>query len=439
MRTFAPSALIISLAGTLLVSCGALPLSLRQAQSDTWVGTPGTMPQAAAPAARAGSRNFKVIYSFGAPPDGNKPEASLIDVGGTLYGTTAGGGSYSCVSSSNPDGCGTVFTITPSGVEKVLYRFGAPPDGDTPTASLLDVSGTLYGTTSFGGSYTCGYPNYFSCGTVFSITTSGTETVLHSFGGRDGVQPDASLIEVKGTLYGTTAGGGANYCSTYYFIFCGTVFSITPGGDETVVHSFGYGRHPYFPHGSLIDAGGALYGTTNGGGVHEKGTVFRITPSGKMKVLHSFGKGNDGKYPVADVIEADGTFYGTTPGGGAYSCGSRGFGCGTVFSITQSGTEKVLHSFGSGTDGSNPKSGLIALHGKLYGTTPNGGGSGCGGYGCGTVFSITTSGTEKVLHDFGGADGSLPAAGLVDVKGTLYGTTEHGGAAGNGTVFALTP
>jgi uncharacterized repeat protein (TIGR03803 family) len=100
----------------------------------------------------------------------------------------------------------------------------------------------------------------------------------------------------------------------------------------------------------------------------------------------------------------------------------------------------VLHSFGNGTDGSKPSAGLIDVQGTLYGTTRSGGGSPSCTSGCGTVFSVTTGGTENVLHSFGdGTDGAQPFAGLVDVKGTLYGTTAQGGTYGYGTVFALTP
>jgi uncharacterized repeat protein (TIGR03803 family) len=136
--------------------------------------------------------------------------AGLIDVSGTLYGTTTGGGAT---------GEGTVFAITPSGTETVLHSFGATQDdGANPYAGLLNVNGTLYGTTAYGGVEGCGSNN---CGTVFSITPSGTETVLHSFGfhTRDGRSPYSALVSVNGRLYGTTYQGGAGY---------GTVFSVTP-------------------------------------------------------------------------------------------------------------------------------------------------------------------------------------------------------------------
>jgi uncharacterized repeat protein (TIGR03803 family) len=151
--------------------------------------------------------------------------------------------------------------------------------------------------------------------------------------------------------------------------------------------------------------------------------------------LHSFGSGSDGRFPQAGLIDVNGTFYGTTDGGGSYPCNGFYQGCGTVFSITMNGTEKVLHSFGSGSDGSAPQASLIDVKNTLYGTTSSG-----GTYGDGTIFSITMNGTEKVLHSFGsGSDGSTPQASLIDVKGSLYGTTGLGGTHGDGTVFSLTP
>jgi uncharacterized repeat protein (TIGR03803 family) len=132
----------------------------------------------------------------------------LIDVNGTLYGTTMNGGGSNL---------GAVFTITTSGHESVLYAFQKGSDGANPEASLTDVNGMLYGTTTSGGAY-C---RDINCGTVYSITTSGAEQVLHSFGANgDGVHPGSGLTEVNGTLYGTTAGYQRHAHST--------VFALTP-------------------------------------------------------------------------------------------------------------------------------------------------------------------------------------------------------------------
>ncbi|MGB8907342.1 MAG: choice-of-anchor tandem repeat GloVer-containing protein [Candidatus Cybelea sp.] len=409
----------ISVAAALLAACGG---------SQPPIGAPGATAQSRALGATQRRPEYTVLYSFGASPDGDAPRASLVDVGGTLYGTTEQGGANTCGNSSGYFGCGTIFSVTTAGKEKVLYSFGVPPDGNGPRAGLIDAGGTLYGTTQSGGSYTCvSDSQYFGCGTVFSVTTSGGESVVHHFAGgaNDGAEPQAPLIAVKGTLYGTTSAAGASHG--------GTVFSVTTDGKEKVLD--GFSGHGDGPTAGLIDAKDTLYGTTSGGGSHHDGTVFSITLAGKVQVLHSFN-GADGKEPHGLLLDVKGTFYGTTAGGGSS-------GDGTVFSITTGGTEKVLYSFGGGTDGANPYAGLVDVNGTLYGTTSGGGGTSCGGtVGCGTVFSITTSGTEKVLHRFSlsdGADATSPLAGLVDVSGTLYGTTFAGGSNGNGTVFALKP
>jgi uncharacterized repeat protein (TIGR03803 family) len=265
--------------------------------------------------------------------------------------------------------------------------------------------------------------------------------VLFSFRGHDGTYPLAALIELKGTLYGTTFYGGSYNTCGYDELECGTVFSITRGGTEKVMYSFGKVNDGADPVASLIKVKGTFYGTTTNGGTQDEGTVFSVTPSGTEKVLHSFGIGSDGAQPQASLIEVKGTLYGTTVIGGASGCDGVSI-CGTVFSITPSGTERVLHRFRGGTtDGAGPSASLINVKDTLYGTTPYGGPYACAtGGSCGTVFSITPNGKEKVLHSFGAAgDGMQPAAGLIDVGGTLYGTTVAGGTYGNGTVFALTP
>ena len=239
--------------------------------------------------------------------------------------------------------------------------------------------------------------------------------------------PYASLINVSGTLYGTTYYGGTHNA--------GTIFSISTAGSVHVLYSFGSRFDGANPVANLVNVGGKLYGTTLFGGRYGGGTVFTVSTTGKEHRLHSFGStSSDGHWPSAGLIEVKGTLYGTTEEGGAYAAG-------TVFSITTSGTEHVLHSFGSGSDGDVPSGGLIDVsgtlyRGTLYGTTFEGGASGDG-----TVFSITTDGTEQVLHSFGGGfDGEEPWASLIDVNGTLYGTTEAGGYPYNdGTVFALSP
>jgi uncharacterized repeat protein (TIGR03803 family) len=363
----------------------------------------------------------KVLYSFCSQQnctDGETPYASLIDVKGTLYGTTAFGGTH---------GAGTVFALdAATGSENVLYSFS---EGN-PTSSLIDVKGALYGTTYTGGAY--------GNGTVFSLDPdTGVATVVHSFGGSDdGSNPYTGLIRANGTLYGTTEFGGAHGA--------GTVFALHPKtGTEKVLYSFcskqwkcADGANPY---ASLIDVNGTLYGTTEYGGSHGKGTVFALNPNtGAETVLYTFcsrRKCADGQIPSVSLVAVSGTLYGTTEYGGS---GIDGYGYGTVFALDpNTGTETVLYSFCSQqkcADGEIPEAALFAVNGTLFGTTWAGGGDGGG-----TVFSFDPkAGVETVLHAFSsGGDGQNPGATLIDVNGTLYGTTFAGGAYGDGTVFAV--
>jgi uncharacterized repeat protein (TIGR03803 family) len=259
----------------------------------------------------------RVLYSF-TGATGGQPYAALIrDAQGNLYGTTASGGAY---------GYGTVFKMKPSGAESVLYSFKAGADGAYPHASLIqDTQGNFFGTTEQGGA--SGY------GAVFMLSPSGSENVLYSFtGGADGAFPDASLIaDAEGTFYGTTTQGG-----DYGY---GTVFTLSPSGVEKVLHSF-TGADGSEPYASLIrDAQGNLYGTAAFGGANNYGTVFMLTPNVGLKVLYNFAGGADGAFPRASLIQdAQGNFYGTTLQGGAWNCGA-------AFMLSASGTESVAPQF----------------------------------------------------------------------------------------------
>ena len=310
-----------------------------------------------------------------AEPTARGREAKLLDVDGTLYGTTSKGGGSGC---SGGHGCGTVYSVTTSGSERVLYRFAGGSDGANPFAGLINVNGTLYGTTAAGG------PD--SSGTVYSITTSGSEAVLYSFlGGFDGEFPEGSLIDVKGTLYGTTYNGGRGTCLQAGH--CGTVFSVTTSGVEKVLYSFQGGFDGAFPQSTLVDVKDTLYGTTDAGGnscaQYGCGTVFSVTTAGVEKVLTKFGQDGDGWNPEAGLVDVKGTLYGTTAYGGG---GSLEYG--TVYSVSTTGVENVLYRFGNEPDGRYPPDALVSSKGMLYGVTPWGG-TGCGSTGCGLVFALT--------------------------------------------------
>jgi uncharacterized repeat protein (TIGR03803 family) len=294
---------------------------------------------------------------------------------GNFYGVTFYGG----VPVSRPEyrGYGTVFKITPSGVETVLYTFQNGADGGHPTGALVqDSDGNLYGLASTGG-----ISNY---GTLFKVTPSGVETPLYTFqGGSDGASPGPGLVlGSDGNFYGTTASGGASRCGVGFL--CGTVFKVTPAGVETTLHEFAGGQDGSQAHSQLIQArDGNFYGTTDAGGSANRGTVFKITPDDVETVLYAFDGGANGGLPGAQLLQgSDGNFYGMTSTGGAY-------GLGTLFELTPAGVLTTLYSFqGNSTgltpsDGGYPVSLVVGSDGVFYGTTRFGGATGAG-----TVFEF---------------------------------------------------
>lgn len=260
---------------------------------------------------RAGEET--VLYSFTGGADGSDPTGTLITGrAGDFYGTTAGGGAY---------GHGTVFKLSPSGPETVLYSFTGPYEG-IPSGVITDSFGNLYGTID---------------NTVFKLTPTGTETVLYTFCTSsirclDGDSPSNLTIDSVGDLYGTTLDGGSQGD--------GVVFRLTPDGEETVLYAFtgsneaanGDGGIPNA--GVIMDSAGNFYGTTTYGGPAVGmgfGTVFKVTPEGEETVLYAFTGGADGGLPYAPLIaDRAGNLFGTTLQGGAN-------GAGTVFKLTNTG------------------------------------------------------------------------------------------------------
>jgi uncharacterized repeat protein (TIGR03803 family) len=407
-----------------------------------------------------------IIYRFRGAAHGAYPFGGLLYLNGMLYGTTDGGGN------SPSGGDGTVFKMTTSGRITTLYNFQGGNDGVAPegVALIVDSHGDLFGTTNYGGgSSAC---NYGGCGTVFELVPHGagyTERVLYAFqGGDDGSVPEPGVIlGSDGSLYGTTVEGGNGPCpgeASGIAGGCGVVFKLTPSGSsyiESVIHEFQGGSDGIGPRGTLLmDASGALYGTTSYGGGASGcsspsgqlgcGTVYKLTSSGSSyneTILHDF-QGADGSLPRAALLPmSGGVLIGAVTRGGAYNHGA-------IYKLTPSGsgyTESLIYSFDV-LDGAAPSDddGLIADgRGDIYGTTVSGGEytkhNKCL---CGTVFELSPSGSaysETVLYKFTGQrnrDGTYPHTGLTfDSSGNLYGVTFGGGLYknGEGTVFRVTP
>ena len=311
----------------------------------------------------------------------------------------------------------SLTTIARSQTYNVLYNFGSksgdPSSPLNPSIVAQGRDGNIYGTASFGG--------VNDEGAVFKITPSGSLTVLYSFDGTHGQQPQGGLtLGSDGNFYGTTYyGGTSNY---------GTVFKITPSGSLTVLYNFTNGNDGALPWAPPIEGtDGNFYGTTSQYNIGGNGSLYKITPSGKFTTLYHFD-GTHGSEPFAPLVQGtDGNFYGTTGGGGTANIG-------VVFKITPSGKLGVLHIF-TGTDGEYPNSPLIqGSDGSFYSMAF------LGGAGGGVVYRITLTGKFAVLHNMNVTGGDEPAAGLWQATdGNLYAVDSAGGTKGDGAIFRISP
>jgi uncharacterized repeat protein (TIGR03803 family) len=394
-----------------------------------------TLPVSAdARAARSlASGGYVNLYDFKRPSkDGSTPSGALTALNGALYGTTQDGGAH---------GFGTIFSISTSGDERVIYSFQGGSDGRSPNGGLIAVKGALYGTTIAGGRHCPQTPfGIPGCGTIFSVTTSGQERVLYRFkGGSDGVAPIVGLTRLDHALYGVTWVGGRNrMCRNFFANGCGTLFAVDTAGHERVLHRFTGGNDGALPEGALLAFGGNLYGTTYLGGkvgcANDCGTIFQVSAAGTETVLYRFTGALDGANPSGGLILHKGRLYGTTTQGGS-ACN-----CGTLFETTPSGSESVLYAFKGAPDGLYPQGTLVADGGMLYGTSSGGNVCGVSGSYGGTVFQVSQSGAERIAYAFDcKSGGKVPAPGLLSLNGALYGATTFGGRHDHGTIFALTP
>jgi uncharacterized repeat protein (TIGR03803 family) len=386
------------------------------------------------------AQTFQVLHDFGvAAGDGNFPSSPLLkDSAGNLYGTTGFGGAHNW---------GTVFRLSPTSTggftETILYSFkGGSADGAYPQGTLVrDSVGNLYGVTQNGGitGTGCGVttPNP-GCGVVFRLhpTTTGgwAETVLHRFTGTDGGTSFAGLVQdSKGNFYGATSVGGS--------AGRGTVFKLShtsTGWKEIVLHSFtggADGAEPMmFQTALTLDGLGNIYGSAYSGGSStvNAGVIFELIPqtSGAWteKILHTFQSGADGSEPLTGVIlDKSGNVYGTTLKGGTQ------LGSGVVFKLTAANgyTKTVLHNFNALTDParSNAHGVFFDANGNLFGTTE---------YALYELTPAPTDWTETLLWSF---DGEVPvyAPAIMDAQGHIWGTTLVGGLANGGIAWEFIP
>lgn len=273
------------------------------------------------------SGNYDQLLSFaGVPTEGSTPDATLLlGPDGNFYGTTYIGGASGappCVST----GCGTIFRVTPTGTLTTLYSFCVTQpcvDGYSPRDGLVEgTDGAFYGTTTYGGL------NGSLCGTAFRITPAGKFVSLHSFRYlAEGCGPETLIQSSDGNFYGTASGGGAHGA--------GTFFRMTPTGKITKLYDFC--AQPKCTDGAvpldvLIQAtDGNFYGTTFGSIYRSYDSViFSITPDGTFTVLHTFDKATEHSASSGLVQSTDGSFFGGTGNEGQCSNGK----CGTLFHLS---------------------------------------------------------------------------------------------------------
>ena len=400
------------------------------------------------------SGNETVLHSFAGQPDGATPLAALVlDSLGNMYGTTSLGGT------SNS---GTVFKLDSTGTETVLYSFAGEPDGAQPVADLvLDSAGDLLGTTFQGGIANAGTVfKLDSTGkeTVLYSFTGGTDGSQPKSG---------LILDEKGNMYGTTFEGGTlGSCSptkrerSPTTVTCGVVFELDTTGTESVLYSFTGAPDGAGPADDLVrDASGDLYGTTSAGGMicytitppfpgqgpsteFYCGTVFKLDPTGKETLLYTFSGAPDGAIPYAGLIlDAAGNLYGTTTKGGAGACavtsglnGIENLGCGSVYEMAAAGNASVVYSFtGTGVDWASTAGLTLDTSGNLIGTTTQGGGVGgeCGNIGCGVVFKLAANVDlpRAAAPTFSPPDGAYSSSQSVTISDTtanagIYYTTD---------------
>jgi uncharacterized repeat protein (TIGR03803 family) len=319
-----------------------------------------------------------VLYSFTGGADGSAPLAGLFrDPEGNLYGTTETGGDAHCR-------CGTVFKLDTTNTLTVLHQFTGQPDGALPDWSsiLISVDGELYSTTTYGGKG-C---EPFGCGVIFKISKTGVEKVVYRFNGTNGASPVSLIRDASGHLYGSTSQSTSGGGSIFQLDPSGSGFSTLHAFNGGADGSDPHGRLTRDVNGNIHGVTGysASTPTCFGTGC---GVLFRIDASGKETVVHTFLGGSDGRQPVAGLLDVSGALYGTAVNGGVCF-----YKCGLLYRVEKTGSFRELHKFAGGTDGELPMGELLlGSDGNIYGTTYMGGTGSCTGFtaGCGIIFKYT--------------------------------------------------
>jgi len=202
---------------------------------------------------------YSLLHSFQGPPNDTAEPLGLIQSSdGNLWGL----GNGWIISE------GAVFKISLGGKESLVYKFKGQPDGASPYTNLIQGSdGNYYGTTEYGGTT--------QRGTVFKVSESGVETVLYSFPSQtEGAYPELPLTQgPDGLLWGAAtdcAGGGCSQAG---------LFHITTKGayDSLYLYPLGCSNCEQPDAPLLLSTNGTFYSTTAQGGSHSAGSFYSVS------------------------------------------------------------------------------------------------------------------------------------------------------------------
>ena len=260
---------------------------------------------------------------------GSYPISAPVVVGGMLYGVTSYsnnqqyGTMYSLPVSTSPRPAGLAATIPEDGDFKMhvlcmfqpslildpdMKDFRCSTNGTFAGYLYAAPDGTFYGTTMGG------------FGSVFSATSSGAITTLHTFNNTDGSKPLMIMQGGDGNLYGTTSiGGSVNW---------GVLYRLDPRTSAfTKLTDFAPPANNAYPQGNTAVAGVVegpdhyLYGALRYGGRYGRGVIYRIHPDGSdYDIVHDFDFAY-GRTPLSTPLLIGSAVYGTTYQGGSYDGG----------------------------------------------------------------------------------------------------------------------
>jgi uncharacterized repeat protein (TIGR03803 family) len=336
--------------------------------------------------------------------DGNNPWGSLTEFNGKLYGMTSLGGA---------SGDGVLFEYDPATNVYIKQKDFSGSDGMWPHGSMTTYNDKLYGMTNWGG--------IANQGVIFEyVPATNIYTKKKDFNANEeGGQPQGSLTEYKGKLYGMVASGGE--------FNKGAIFEFIPATKAYNKKKDFNGDDGAYPYDNLTEFNGKLYGTTGEGGANNVGVIFEYDPTANVYTKKKDFSGGDGAGPNGSLTKYNGKLYGSTSGGGSQ-------GKGVIFEYDPMTNVYTKKKNLIGTDGSNPTGGLAVFNDKLYGMNSN-------PYG-GSLFEYdpaTNAYTVKYHFSYTSGNGAWPLGSLTVYNGKLYGMTHSGGALDNGVIFEYDP